>query len=337
MIGVAIVGMGYGAAGHLPAWRAQPGARVMGICGARSELSRTRAEELGVPYLDWEEMLTDQGIHVLSLCVPPAAQPALIAEAAAAGKHLFCEKPLGADLSAARDAVEAAEKSGVRHAVNLFFPEIPAWNQARQALPQLGQLQHAHLSWRLQSRAFRDGPAGWKTTLESGGGSLLNFASHSFHYLEWLFGPLASLVAWNGGGHPAGVQAAAHLLLRFESGMTANFDVAADAMLGSGHRLEVYGRQGSLLLANNSGDFARGFTLDLALSSKQSWQRLVEAQPGEGDGRIPPTSRIAARLLSGIAGGQEVRPGLREALRVQTLLQAATASLAHGQPVAVAA
>jgi predicted dehydrogenase len=333
MTGIGIVGLGFGKMGHLPAWRLEPRAQVLGICGGRPE---NAAGEHGVPYLDWDQMLEREDLQVLSLCVPPAEQPALIVAAAKAGKHLFCEKPLAARPEDALRAVEAAERAGVAHVIDLFFPEIAAWCAARGALSELGELQHAHLSWLIQSRAFRGDEDNWKTNTSKGGGSLANFASHSFHYLEWLFGPVAKLTALNSGGQPPGVQGGAHLLLGFQSGMTASFNVAADAYKGSGHRLEVYGRNGSLVLANNSGDFARGFTLDVATSGT-AWRRLVEPQAGEGDGRIPLLTKLAGRLLDSIESGQPVSPGLREGLRVQVLLQAAATSQLEGRSVEVAA
>lgn len=333
MAGIGIVGLGFGKTGHLPAWRLEPRAQVLGICGGRPE---NAAGEHGVPYLDWDQMLEREDLQVLSLCVPPADQPALIVAAARAGKHLFCEKPVAAKLEDAFSAVEAAERAGVAHAIDLFFPEIAAWSAAHRVLPELGRLQHAHLSWLIQSRAFRSAENSWKTNSSKGGGTLANFASHSFHYLEWLFGPVAKLTALNSGGHSPGVQGGAHLLLGFQSGMTASFNVAADAYQGSGHRLEVYGRNGSLVLANNSGDFARGFTLDLATSGA-SWRRLIEPEAGEGDGRIPLLTKLAGRLLDSIESRQPMCPGLREGLRVQLLLEAAATSLLEGRSVEVAA
>lgn len=336
MVGVGIVGLGFGVSGHLPAWRLEPRARLVGLCGGRPEPSRQRASELGLAYLSWDEMLASDEIQVLSLSVPPARQPALISAAAAAGKHIFCEKPVGASLEHAGAALASVRQADVAHGIDFFFPEIKAWAEAYRWLPELGELRHAHLSWLLESRAFRQVTDSWKVRAEEGGGTLANFASHSFHYLEWLFGPLARLTANPTGGHPAGVEAGAHLMLHFRSGMTASFDVAADAYMGSGHRLEVYGHKGSLVLANNSGDFARGFALDLALYG-QPCRRMVEPVVGQGDGRIAEVGKLTSRLVDSIEGRGRMAPGLEEGLRVQTLLQAAATSLREGRTVEIAA
>ena len=169
---VAIIGQGFGRSAHLPAWQADPRAEVLGVFSRQ----------------DTPALLERAQVDIVSLAVPPAAQPHLIG--AAAGKHIFCEKPLAADLASATRLKPKGQLG-----IDLFFPEIPAWQEARRRLSGLGPLRHAHLSWRLESRAFRFGATGWKTNPAEGGGTLVNFASHTFHYLEWLFGPIAALTA----------------------------------------------------------------------------------------------------------------------------------------------
>lgn len=306
MLGVGIVGRGYGLNVHLPAWRSHPEVEVLAT-GSRAE---------------WAAMLADERIHILSLSVPPLEQPALICEAAAAGKHVFCEKPVGGDVSAVQAALSAVERAGVRHAVDFLFTALPAWQAARAALRGIGRPTHAHLSWFLESRAFRNpDSANWKVLADRGGGALFNFASHSLHYLEWLFGRMERLCSQARGG------AGADLLLQFQSGMHASASFAADSYQGSGHRLEVYGEGGRLLLSNNSGDFARGFQVEVELRGEPV-RCLFTDVPGDGDGRIAPVTELTGRLLQSVRGGVDdpSLPNLRDGLRVQQMLAAAARS-----------
>lgn len=327
-----IAGLGFGLSAHLPAWRLQPEARVLGICGGtNSPQAEEKAASHGVPYLSWPRMLSHPDIDIISLAVPPSQQPALIEDAARAGKHLFCEKPLGATLATCRQAARAVHDSGVRHAVDFFFSEIPAWQEARAQIAEWGsQVRHAHLGWRLESRAFRAAQGGWKTDQADGGGTLANFGSHSLHYLEWLFGDVSALC-----GQPSRAGGGFDLLLEFKSGMTATASVAADAYNGSGHRLEVYAEGCSLVLANNSGDFARGFTLDVARRDQEVRRAVQAGQPSSGDGRIVPVAQLMGRLVSSIRTGEPVLPGLSEGMRVQTLLARAHQALQERRWVAV--
>jgi len=305
MTGVGIVGLGYGQSVHLPAWRSHPEVEVLGLCGRDP--------------LKWSEMLRDERVQIVSLSVPPLEQPALICQAAAAGKHVFCEKPVGGDLQGAVAALQAVRQAGVCHGVDFLFRALPAWKAARAALPSLGRLSHAHLSWFLESRAFRGADEGnWKVSPQKGGGALFNFASHTLHYLEWFFGRVGRLCAQTRGG------AGADLLLQFGSGLHVAASFSADSFHGSGHRLEVYGTEGRLLLANNSGDFARGFQAELCLRSKDP-EMLFADEAGTGDGRIAPVGELTGRLLHCVRTGESDAelPNLGHGLRVQQLLEAA--------------
>lgn len=333
--GVGVVGLGFGAAVHLPAWLAEPRTRVLGLCGLNPERSKKKAKECGVNYLSWDEMLADPQIQIISLSVPPSQQPALIGQAAAAGKHLFCEKPLGANLEDARRAYEAVEKARVVAVVNHFFSALTTWREAKRCLPLLGGLRHAHLSWLLLSRAFAGGAKNWKTVGGQGGGSLYNFASHCFHYLEWLFGPVKTIYARATAFPEPEILAGAHLILGMSSGLTVSVSVAADSIQGSGHRLEVYGEKGAMTLLNNSGDFARGFSLQLS-TSEGSQELATELLAGEGDGRLEIVKRMFGEFVDGLELGEQRGPGLAESLRVQTLLQAADQSLLQAREVEVA-
>ncbi|MCW5867655.1 MAG: Gfo/Idh/MocA family oxidoreductase [Candidatus Eremiobacteraeota bacterium] len=303
MLGVGIVGRGYGQNVHLPAWRSHSEVKVLAV-GGRS---------------DWAAMLGDERIRILSLSVPPLEQPALICQAAAAGKHVFCEKPVAGNLSGAEEALAAVRQAGAWHGVDFLFPALPAWKATREALPRLGRLTHAHLTWFLESRAFRQPESGnWKVSPERGGGALFNFASHTLHYLEWLFGRAVRLCSQARGG------AGADLLLQFANGMHVAASFSADSYRGSGHRLEVYGQQGRLLLSNNSGDFARGFQLELEARGEAPICFFAD-EPGSGDGRIPPVAHLTGRLLQCVRTGEsdEQLPNLEHGLRVQHLLEAA--------------
>jgi len=183
----------------VPAFRADARCQVVAICPRTLDHAARVAEQLRVPqaYGDVRQMLASGQMDAVSIAVPPALQPELVVAAAEAGKHVFCEKPLAADVPAAERALAAAEKSGVAHAVDFLFPEIPAWQQARSLLAAgtLGALRHAAVSWRVESYAFARGLDSWKMRSPEGGGTLNNFVSHSLYYLEWLLGPVTRIAA----------------------------------------------------------------------------------------------------------------------------------------------
>jgi predicted dehydrogenase len=325
-ISIGIVGAGFGQHVHLPAFRTDNRCQVVGVCARTSERAREVATCQAIPkaFGDWREMVADPGIAVLSVAVPPAQQADIVQAGAAAGKHVFCEKPSAATAEQAREMLRAVEQTGVVHAIDFLFPEIEAWKKARQVLlgGELGQLRQVCLSWRVETYAHRARLDSWKLRREEGGGTLNNFVSHSLYYLEWLFGPLERLAARL---TPRGGEGDARVDVWFElaRGVPGTLSVAADAFLGSGHRLDVYGEQGTMVLENRSADYVSGFTL--AVGTRSSGKLIpVEAAGREtaaGDGRIMAMAAIVHRFLDAITLGSPMSPNLKDGLRVQELIE----------------
>src|SRR4029079_6357678 len=105
-------------------------------------------------------------------------------------------------------------------------------------------------------------PKKWRGYGEDGGGALGNFVSHSFHYLEWLCGPISGLSALLSGLRDApAMETNATISLAFSSGAAGSLAMSCASYLGSGHRLEFYGENGPLVLANPTADYMRGFSV----------------------------------------------------------------------------
>ncbi len=323
-VSIGLIGVGFGQQVQAPAFRADPRGEIRAVCASSLERAESAAAALGVPraYGDWRELLADPTIQAVALAVPPVAQAGIALAAARAGKHVFCEKPLALNMAQAQTILAAAEQNRIAHAMDFIFPEIPAWRRARELLPAVGRVRHIALTWRLETYAYRARLKNWKMSPESGGGTLNNFASHSFYYLEWLFGPVARLAATLRPSPPQ-ADAGVELWLEFAAGFSATVSIAADAFLGPGHYLEVYGDDGVLRLENQTADYANGFRLSLGTRTDGKVEPV--AAPDDNatqDGRIAAVARIASRFLDAILSGQPVTPGLRDGLRVQRLIDA---------------
>ncbi|MBI5773169.1 MAG: Gfo/Idh/MocA family oxidoreductase [Verrucomicrobia bacterium] len=331
-VSIGVVGLGFGQQVHVPAFRADPRCEVRALCASSLERAQkaATAQNISKASGDWRELLADPAIHAVSLAVPPSAQAEIALAAARAGKHLFCEKPLALNVAQALEILAAAQQSKVAHAMDFIFPEIPAWQKAREFLPQVGRIRHVALTWRVETYAYRAKLQNWKTAAASGGGTLNNFASHTFYYLEWLFGPVTRLAA-KLMPRPPEADARLEAWLEFAPGFSATVSIAADAFLGPGHCLEVYGDDGALRLDNKTADYARGFVL--SLGTRQGGKLETVAVPGDAevrDGRIEAVARIASRFVDAILSGQPATPNLRDGLRVQQLIDAARLSGATG-------
>jgi len=110
------------------------------------------------------------------------------------------------------------------------------------------------------------------------------------------------------------------------SGAAGNIVMSCASYLGSGHRLEFYGEDGTLSLINPTGDYMRGFELRLARRPQTLALIEVDDPLDRGfpdDGRIAPVARLASGFLDAIASGRRAVPGFAEGLRVQVLIDAA--------------
>ena len=327
-IGIGVIGIGFGQLAHVPAFRSDPRCEVRAICASTEAHARDVAMKLGIPdaYCDALQLIADPEVDAVSIALPPGLQPALVHAAAAAGKHAFCEKPIGLDVKQANEAYEAALAADVISAVNFIFPESPAWEEARRILQsgQLGRLRHAAIDWRVETRAYAGvvGADNWKNREPEGGGTLRNLVSHSAYYIEWLLGEILSLNCNLRGLDRASVDAGVEAWLELQAGPPLTLSVAADSFRGSGHRIEIYGERGSLILRNETSDYINGFELLAGTRDEGKLTQRVAPIVSTIDGRITATSKLVSRFLDSIQNRTAATPNLQHGLRVQRILEA---------------
>jgi predicted dehydrogenase len=130
---------------------------------------------------------------------------------------------------------------------------------------------------------------------------------------------VAARLASDGGPGDARVDA----WMEFESGLRGSLSVAANAFLGPGHRLDVYGEHGTLVLENCSADHASGFQLRVGTRQCPSLTPGVgeDLDRVTGDGRVAATGAIVHRFLDAVLTGGSLNPNLADALRVQQWIE----------------
>ncbi|MBI3703828.1 MAG: hypothetical protein HY244_08275, partial [Rhizobiales bacterium] len=137
----------------------------------------------------------------------------------------------------------------------------------------------------------------------------------------------------------AALETTVAMALAFKSGIPASLSMSCASYAGSGHRLEFYGEDGTLVLHNPSTDYMRGFELWLG-RRPGALTRLAVSDPADAlypDGRIAPVSRLAKLWFDAIENGGTPTPGFAEGYRVQRLIDAARRSHDQGVWIDVAA
>jgi predicted dehydrogenase len=335
VIRIGIVGCNYGRLVHLPAFRRDPRCEVIALAG--TDAARTadfaRSSNIALAFGNWADLVAHPGVDAVSIAVPPGQQPAIAIRALELCKPVFAEKPMAADLRGAKAMVQAAIASGQPTMLDFNFSAIPMWRKARALLDDgaIGRLRHVAVNWNVENASTRMRTGTWKTAADDGGGALGNFVSHSFHYLEWMCGPISGLSARLSGLPDAPtMETNAAVSMAFASGASGTLAMSCASWLGSGHRLEFYGEDGTLTLINEASDYMRGFTLHLARRPATALAPVAVDDPLDrdfpADGRVAPVCRLATEFLDAIIAQRPAHPGFSEGWRVQTLLDAARQS-----------
>ena len=201
--GYGIIGCGWVASAH--AWGVQSlagdGVRLIGV----ADQDVARAGELGerfrapVVTSDYRELLANDAIHAVSICLPDYLHHEVAIAAAGAGKHILCEKPLSLTVDEADDMLSACEANGVQLGLIMNHRYAPGNLLARRvvASERLGTPLIASVLHASGLSGDPRGPSPWRGRRRlSMGGVLSTQAIHFLDILLWLGGPVASVQAW---------------------------------------------------------------------------------------------------------------------------------------------
>ncbi len=227
MTNIAVVGAGTMGAIHAESCRALPGATLAWVVDSERE----RAERVAAPdnarvAATLTEALRDPTLDAVILAVPTPFHRALTEEAAAAGKHVFCEKPIALSLDDARAMTAACERAGVRFMVGhvvRFFPEYARLGAllAKGAIGEVGIVRAS----RVNTYPFVG--RGWYANFAWSGGPVLDMMIHDLDTLRWYFGEIARVAArgLSYGPHQPTVDYAL-AVVRFASGVVAHVETS---------------------------------------------------------------------------------------------------------------
>jgi UDP-N-acetyl-2-amino-2-deoxyglucuronate dehydrogenase len=195
---IALVGCGRISQNHFAAIGAIEGLRLTAVCDSVEERAREAGDRLGVPWFtSYETMLRDAPADAITIATPSGLHSAHGILAARAGKHVISEKPMSISLSQADQLVRACDDAGVRLFVVQQNRLNPPVQLLRRAIDKgrFGRIFVANTTvWWARPQAYYD-HAPWRGTWEFDGGAIMNQASHYVDLLQWLVGPVESVMA----------------------------------------------------------------------------------------------------------------------------------------------
>jgi len=195
---VALVGCGRIARNHFEAIAGLDGMSLSAVCDTVEERARAVGEQWGVPWFtSYDAMLTEAQCDVVTVATPSGLHPAHGIKAAHAGKHVVCEKPMAISLEAADALVQACDDAGVQLFVVKQNRLNPAIQLVRRAIDRgrFGRMYMANATvrWARPQEYYDQAP--WRGTWEFDGGAFMNQASHYVDLIQWLVGPVESVMA----------------------------------------------------------------------------------------------------------------------------------------------
>jgi len=258
--GIGIVGCGMVADFHAQAITAMRGGRLVSVFSRQPVNAERLADRYGcAAYSDYRAFLSDPALEIVAIATPSGAHLEPAEQAARAGKHVICEKPLEVTLERVDRMIRACRENGVMlagifqrrflEAVQLFKKAVDAGRLGRISLAD------AYIKW-YRTQDYYDSGA-WRGTWKlDGGGALINQSIHTIDLLTYLAGEVEWVCGFADRRSHERIETEdnAVAILKFKSGALGVIEGSTACYAPSGNPAEVHmcGSDGSIFMQDNS-------------------------------------------------------------------------------------
>jgi myo-inositol 2-dehydrogenase/D-chiro-inositol 1-dehydrogenase len=234
-----------------------PGARLAAVADIAGAAAKEVAAQFHVPKstADYHQLLADPAIDAVAICSSTDTHSQIIQEAAAAGKQIFCEKPIDYDLKRIDAALSAVKKAGVKFQIGFNRRFDPSFAKVRE-LVAAGSIGQPHII-RITSR---DPEPPTIEYIKVSGGIFLDMTIHDFDMVRFLSGSEVEEIYAIGDAlivpeiRKLGNVDTAIVTMRLKNGAMATIDNSFKADYGYDQRIEVFGSKGSASASNHTPD-----------------------------------------------------------------------------------
>jgi myo-inositol 2-dehydrogenase/D-chiro-inositol 1-dehydrogenase len=230
-----------------------PSAELVMVADVFEENAKQCAKRYAIPFAtqDYHAILDRPDIDAVMICSSTDTHARIIEEAAQAGKHIFCEKPIALDLPPIDRALDAVTRAGIKLQLGFNRRFDPSYRRVRQAVEQgeTGRLQQIHII----SRDPGPPPIEY---IPGSGGLFLDMTIHDFDMARFLTGSevdeifaMAGVMVDPAIGEAGDVDTAT-ILLHFTNGVIGTIENCRHAAYGYDQRVEVLGSAGAVQTEN---------------------------------------------------------------------------------------
>ncbi|MDT8862569.1 inositol 2-dehydrogenase [Alkalihalobacillus sp. MEB130] len=326
-----IIGAGRIGRLHVDNLKLVPEIRVKSVSDVVIDHLQTWAAEKQIEVLttDYKELLHDPEIDAVFICSPTTTHANLIKEAAQAGKHIFCEKPVSFSVEETEDALAAVEKAGVKIQIGFNRRFDPNFQKIR-SLVQDGTIGNPHIL----KITSRDPEPPNVDYVKSSGGLFMDMTIHDFDMARFVMDSEVVEVSAHGNvlvdpaiGEAGDIDTAI-ITLKFANGALGVIDNSRQAVYGYDQRVEIFGDKGAAQAENNRATNVEVSTSESVTKEKPLYfflERYTQAYINE-------VKEFAKACLENF----EITCTGFDGLQAERIAEAAKQSLETGRPVQLA-
>ncbi len=296
--------------------------KIGGARGWVDSLAISRVSE------EYRMILDDDEIDAVYVCSSTDTHARIVEEAAGAGKHIFCEKPIDLDVPRVRSALDAVRTAGVALQIGFNRRFDHNFSAVRDAVAA-GEIGQVHLV-KITSRDPEPPPVEY---VKVSGGMFLDMTIHDFDMARFLTGSEVTAVSAAGAvlvdpaiGEAGDIDTAV-VTLWFENGAIGVIDNSRQAVYGYDQRVEVFGSAGMVQAGNDTSTRVTRTDVDGRVSEKPLWfflERYAQAFLAESEA-----------FVSALREGTEPAVNGEDGLKPILICLAAGKSLREGRVVQI--
>jgi predicted dehydrogenase len=352
IVGADASGQGWAPLSHLPALKMLPGLELAAVCTAHADTAAAAAAKYGVnrAFHDYNAMVREPDIDLVSVVVKVPSHQEVVVAALNAGKHVYCEWPLGANLAQAEAMADIARRKGVRAMVGLQARGDPTVRYLHQLIGEgyVGDVLAVNMTMFTAGVLERPKSRLWDRDKTKGVSALTVRGIHTMDILCWCLGDFVEVSGkvstqvkqWHvtGTDELVDVDAADNVMVNgvLQSGAIASVHVGTVPYNATAWRMEIYGRKGTLRAMSNGSpqrDASQllgsrdGGSLD-PLPVPASFTEVPEVMP------IGPPRNVGhlyLRMARAIRVGGQVEPDFELAVKRHRLIDAIQRSSDEGR------
>jgi len=340
---------------HVPALKGLPETELYAVCTAHADTAQAAADKLGVKraYSDDKAMDADLQVEAALVAVRVPAHYVLAKNALEAGKHVYCEWPLGANTKEAEELAALARKMKVRTMVGLQRRASPAYLYMRELIRDgyVGEMLSVNMTLMNSGVLTRTSDRTWQRDAKLGANPLTITFGHAIDAVLMVVGELTEVTALISTRVPqwfetdtkkyVDVTSPDNIMIqgRLENGAVISANVGVQPYHGTGYRFEIYGKDGTLAMIGGgeagqeaSRKIMGGKKDDKALQELPVPDRLKWVpEEVRKVGRAYDVGQMWVNFAKAIRSGTPVEPDFDHAVRRHRMLDAIVRASQTGQ------